>query len=1128
MADAHFLPSEDQFLCPICLDVFTDPVSTSCGHNFCKKCINAHWNTNNRNMCPMCKKVFFSRPELLVNTFISEMVSQFRQSTQRKARSSRKQVAKPGEVPCDVCTGTKLKALKSCLVCLVSYCETHLEPHLTASRLKRHQLMDPVENLEDRMCLKHDKPLELFCRTDQTCVCMLCSVLDHKMHDIRPLGEECEGKLAELGKTEAEIQQMILKRQVKIQEIRHSVNLSEEDANREIVEGIKVFTDLKESVERGQANLINTIRAKQRKKAKQAEVVIRELDLDILKLLNRRTAVERLSRYEDHLHLLQSVQSLNIHHPPPTKDWSQVSVPPASHEGTVRRAVSQLEETLSNKMKMLFKAEVKRVQKFAVDVTLDPRLILSDDGLDDPERFSDCVCVLGKQSFFSWKSYFEVHVKGKTDWDVGVTRESVNRKGKITPSPQNGYWTIRLRNGNEYRASAGPSVLLSLRSGPQKVGVFVDYEEGLVSFYDVEAAALIYSFTGCSFKEKLLPYFSPCNNNGGKNAAPAKSSPVKLKRKLSSESETLQSRRVSAFLSETIQSDVIRFFSTTQQSLPNTDMAAASNLLSEDQFLCSVCLDVFTDPVTTPCGHNFCKKCINDYWSTNNQNMCPLCKKVFFSRPELHVNTFISEMVSQFRQSTQRKAWSSREQVAKPGEVPCDVCTGTKLKALKSCLVCLASYCETHLEPHLTMSGLKRHQLMDPVENLEDRMCLKHDKPLELFCRTDQTCVCMLCTVLDHKMHNVVPLKQECEGKKVELQKTEAETQEMIQKRRLKIQEVQHNVKLSEEDADREIVEGVLVFTALMESVERKLNELNDAIKAKQSKKEKQAEAVIRELEQEISDLMKRSTEVEKLSLSEDHLHLLQSVQSLNIHHPPPTKDWSQVSVPPASHEGTVRRAVSQLEETLSKKMKKLFKIEVRWVQKFAVDVTLDPETANPDLILSDDRKQVKHGDVTKNLPDNPERFSYCNCVLAKQSFSSGRFYFEVQVKDKTDWDVGVVRESINRKGNIRLSPEDGCWIIWLANGNEYEALDAPSVSLSLRSGPQKVGVFVDYEEGLVSFYDVEAAALIYSFTGCSFKEKLLPYFSPDSNEGGQNSAPLIISPVRGRWGAPLIPAVIG
>ncbi|XP_042246622.1 E3 ubiquitin-protein ligase TRIM39-like [Thunnus maccoyii] len=543
-------------------------------------------------------------------------------------------------------------------------------------------------------------------------------------------------------------------------------------------------------------------------------------------------------------------------------------------------------------------------------------------------------------------------------------------------------------------------------------------------------------------------------------------------------------------------------------------MSAASCLRSEDQFLCSICLDVFTDPITTSCGHNFCKNCITEHWNSNDQYLCPMCKEVFYTRPKLKVNTLFSEMVSQFRQEAQQKASSnsSEQQAAKPGEVPCDVCTGTKLKALKSCLVCLTSYCETHLEPHLTASRLKRHQLMDPVENLEDRMCMKHDKPLELFCKTDQTCVCMLCSVLDHKTHEFVPLKEEYEGKKAELGKTEAEIQQMIQKRRLKIQEIKHSVDLSKEDADREIAEGVQVFTTLMKSVERSLNELIETIEEKQRTTEKQAEDFIKELEQEISDLMKRSSEVKQLSRSEDHLHLLQNFPSLKA--APPTKDWTEVSVRPPSYEGTVVRAVTQLEETLSKEMKKLFEAELKRVQQYAVDVTLDPDTANPWLILSDDEKQVNCGDVKKNLPDNPKRFSYCCCVLGKQSFSSGRFYFEVQVKGKTDWALGVAREAINRKEQITARPQDGNWTICLRNGNEYKALAGPPVVLSLKSQPQKVGVFVDYEEGLVSFYDVDAAALIYSFTGCSFTEKLYPFFSPGPNDGGKNSAPLIICPV--------------
>nr|XP_020483875.1 E3 ubiquitin-protein ligase TRIM21-like [Labrus bergylta] len=548
-------------------------------------------------------------------------------------------------------------------------------------------------------------------------------------------------------------------------------------------------------------------------------------------------------------------------------------------------------------------------------------------------------------------------------------------------------------------------------------------------------------------------------------------------------------------------------------------MSAASCLLTEDQFLCSICLEVFDDPVAIPCGHNFCKKCITEHWKANAPCQCPNCKKDFNTKPELHVNTFIAEMAAQFRRSAQQKESCSnpeqevnepRKEAAELGNVPCDVCTGPKLKALKSCLVCLASYCESHLEPHLTSSRLNRHQLIDPVENLEDRMCERHGKPLEMFCKNDQMCVCLLCAVLDHKTHDVVPLKEECEEKKAELGKKEVEIKQMTRKRRLKIQEIKHSVELSDDNAEREMAEGVQVLTALKESVERSQVEFIDTIKEKRRKMEKQAEGFIKELEHEISELEKRSVDVEQLSQSEDHLELLQSFPSLNTSQS--TKDWTEVRVHPPSYEGAVVRAVSQLKETLSEQMK-MFEAELKRVQQCEVDVTLDPKTAGPHLILSDDGKQVKHGDEEKTIEDSPERFELC-CVLAKQSFSTGRFYYEVQVEGKTNWDVGVARESINRKGKITLCPQNGYWTIWLRNEDEYSACADPSVDLSLSSQPEKVGVFVDYEEGVVSFYDVDAAALIYSFTNCSFTEKLYPYFSPFLNNGGKNSAPLIISPV--------------
>ncbi|XP_051247661.1 zinc-binding protein A33-like [Dicentrarchus labrax] len=542
-------------------------------------------------------------------------------------------------------------------------------------------------------------------------------------------------------------------------------------------------------------------------------------------------------------------------------------------------------------------------------------------------------------------------------------------------------------------------------------------------------------------------------------------------------------------------------------------MSAAYSLLSEEQFLCSICLDVFSHPVTIPCGHNFCKNCITQHWDVNVQSQCPMCKDVFDRRPELRVNTFISEMADEFRRSAVKKASScSAQKYANSGEVLCDVCTETKLKARKSCLACLASYCETHLEPHLRIPGLKRHELINPVKNLEDRVCKKHDRPLEVFCKTDQMCVCLFCTESEHKVHVFIPMKEEYKAEKAKLGKLKAEIQLMIQERLLKIQQIKQSVKLSKEDAQRETADSMQVFTGLIQSIERGLAQLIDKIEEKQKTTEKQAEGFIIELEEEISELIKRSAEVEQLSNTEDHLQLLQSFPSLNT--APPTKDWTEVRVH-SSYEGTVRRAVAQLQETLSKEMEKLCaEIELKRVQQFAVDVTLDPDTASPFLILSDDEKQVKSDVIQRNVPDNPQRFSFCNGVLGRHSFSSGRFYYEVNVSKKTEWDLGVAKESVIREGKIRLSPKNGFWTVWLRKGTEYKALAGPGVLLSLKSKPEKVGVFVDYEEGLVSFYDVDSAALIYSFTGCNFTEKLYPYFSPCGLVDGINAAPLIILPL--------------
>ncbi|KTG03585.1 hypothetical protein cypCar_00017023 [Cyprinus carpio] len=460
---------------------------------------------------------------------------------------------------------------------------------------------------------------------------------------------------------------------------------------------------------------------------------------------------------------------------------------------------------------------------------------------------------------------------------------------------------------------------------------------------------------------------------------------------------------------------------TRRQSLTEPPAMSSSSGPLTEELQCSICLDVFTDPVSTPCGHNFCKSCLNKCWDNSQTCSCPYCKEAFSQRPDLKINTTLRELVGHCKKKTPEK---------KP-EVLCDICEERKLKALKSCVVCQSSYCETHLERHLRVTALKKHKLMDPVSNLEDYICQIHERPLELFCRDDQTCVCLMCHVTDHKNHKTVPLEEEGEEKKTQLMKTQKDVQQMIQERIEKIQDIKH------------------------------------------------------------------SAEVRKIYSS--------------LCSPRNSRNCPEISMKTHVSLETLRRALTQLQRTLDEK---LTKTELKRMQQYAVDVTLDPDTAHPDLILSDDEKQVRLGSIRQNLPDNPERFDICIYVLGKNGFSSGRFYFEVQVKGNTEWDLGLVRESINRKGKIKLRPSDGYWIVGLRNGYKYGAFAGPSVSLCVRMKPQRVGVFVDYEKGLVSFYDVESSSHIYSFTGQSFTDKLYPILSPALKNKGQDSAPLIITSV--------------
>ncbi|XP_067394278.1 butyrophilin subfamily 1 member A1-like [Emydura macquarii macquarii] len=203
---------------------------------------------------------------------------------------------------------------------------------------------------------------------------------------------------------------------------------------------------------------------------------------------------------------------------------------------------------------------------------------------------------------------------------------------------------------------------------------------------------------------------------------------------------------------------------------------------------------------------------------------------------------------------------------------------------------------------------------------------------------------------------------------------------------------------------------------------------------------------------------------------------------------------------------------------------KEKLQAELRWrmTPPYAVDVTLDPDTAHPYLVLSEDRKRVRLGDTRQDLPDNPERFDRCVCVLGTEGFPGGRRYWEVEVGEKTSWALGVCRESVSRKGKVTYSPGNGYWAVWLRDG-KYEALTSCSTILPVSIRPSRVGIFLDYEAGEVSFYNVTDRSQLFTFTD-TFSGTLRPYFCPGVNAGGKNAAPLIICTVPAQAGGNLCP----
>nr|XP_033478183.1 tripartite motif-containing protein 16-like [Epinephelus lanceolatus] len=537
-------------------------------------------------------------------------------------------------------------------------------------------------------------------------------------------------------------------------------------------------------------------------------------------------------------------------------------------------------------------------------------------------------------------------------------------------------------------------------------------------------------------------------------------------------------------------------------------MAQRGVELDRETLSCSICLDLLKDPGTLPCGHSYCINCIQSFWDGEDEKRiysCPQCRQSFTPRPVLRKNTMLADLVEKLKK-TGLQAAPADHCYAGAEDVACDVCTGRKLKAFKSCLQCVASYCEKHLQPHRDSAPLQKHKLVEPSKKLQENICSRHDEVMKMFCRTDQQCICYLCSVDEHKGHDTVSAAAERTERQRELEGSRQNIQQRIQDTEKDVKLLQQEVEAISRSADKAVEHSEKIFTELIRLMEKRRSDVKQQLRWQQETEVSRVKELQEKLEQEITELKRKDAELEQLSHTEDHKQFLHNYPSLSALSE--ATHSSSINIRPRRYFEDVTAAVSGVRDKLQDALRDTWtnvsltvtEVDVLLPQpepktraeffRYSRHITLDPNTANKYLLLSEGNRKVTRMSEQQSYSKHPDRFTDWCQVLSRESLT-GRCYWEVEWSGGGGVSVAVAYKNISRAGGeCGFGRNYKSWSLDCVNNSYYFYHNKVQTPVS---GPRssRVGVYLDHSAGILSFYSVSETMTLLHRVQTTFTQPL-------------------------------------